>query len=142
MSILTSLTLPLAASTARSSAGPSVLQGPHQVAQKSTITGCSREASMTSLAKPASLPSLIRSSLVRPPPVVSPIRDIRPPPSVSAPKMGPDAAYRNAAADLARGLEIDDQGFNADRRQKAPEIRLRYGGRRGVRQRMEVHRGT
>src|SRR5580698_9214147 len=72
MSILTSLTLPLAASTARSSAGPSVLQGPHQVAQKSTITGCVREASMTSLAKPASLPSLIRS----PPGAVSPISDI------------------------------------------------------------------
>ena len=39
MSILTSRTAPLASFTAFSSAGPSVLQGPHQVAQKSTITG-------------------------------------------------------------------------------------------------------
>ena len=73
-SILTSFTAPLAASTAFSSAGPSVLQGPHQVAQKSTITGVSCEASMTSLAKPASVPSLIRS----PGAAVSPMSDIGP----------------------------------------------------------------
>src|SRR5581483_9320455 len=76
MSILTSLTLPLAASTWRSSIGPSVLHGPHQVAQKSTITGCSREASITSLAKVASAPSLIKSP--GPAVSVSPMSDIGP----------------------------------------------------------------
>ncbi len=57
-SILTSLTAPLAASTTFSRAGPRVLQGPHQVAQKSTITGWMREASTTSAMKLASEPSL------------------------------------------------------------------------------------
>ena len=58
-SILTSRTLPLASVTAFSSAGPSVLHGPHHGAQKSTITGTSREASITSAMKVASVPSLI-----------------------------------------------------------------------------------
>ena len=58
-SILTSRTLPLASVTAFSSAGVSVLQGPHQGAQKSTITGTSTEASITSAMKVASVPSLI-----------------------------------------------------------------------------------
>src|ERR1700760_3008210 len=57
--ILTSFTAPLAASTAASSDGPSVLQGPHHGAQKSTITGTSRLAVMTSAAKVASPESLM-----------------------------------------------------------------------------------
>jgi len=60
-SSLTILTAPLASVTAFSSAGPSVLHGPHQGAQKSTITGTSWEAWMTSSMKVASDPSLIRS---------------------------------------------------------------------------------
>src|SRR5579864_8787274 len=56
---LTSLTAPLASATAFSSEGPSVLQGPHQGAQKSTITGTSRLASSTSAAKVARPESLI-----------------------------------------------------------------------------------
>jgi len=55
-------TAPPAALTASSSIGPSVLQGPHQVAQKSTTTGTCIEASTTSAMKVASLVSLIRSS--------------------------------------------------------------------------------
>jgi len=51
----------LAARTAFSSAGPRVRQGPHQVAQKSTITGWVFDASITSFMKEASVPSLIRS---------------------------------------------------------------------------------
>ena len=58
-SILTSRTLPLASVTAFSSAGVSVLHGPHQGAQKSTITGTSTDASITSAMKVASVPSLI-----------------------------------------------------------------------------------
>src|SRR5947207_289538 len=60
-SILTRRTLPLAAATAFSRVGVNCLQGPHQVAQKSTITGVSREASITSAMKLASEPSLIQS---------------------------------------------------------------------------------
>src|SRR5271154_3750501 len=59
MLILTSLTAPFASFTTFSSAGPSVLQGPHHGAQKSTMTGTSREASSTSAAKVSSEESLI-----------------------------------------------------------------------------------
>ena len=59
-SILTRRTAPLASITAFSSAGPSVLQGPHQVAQKSTITGTVCEASITSATKLLVSLSLIR----------------------------------------------------------------------------------
>src|SRR6185312_170099 len=58
MLTLTSLTAPLASATAFSSEGPSVLQGPHQGAQKSTITGTVREASRTSAANVSSELSL------------------------------------------------------------------------------------
>ncbi len=51
MLILTSRTLPPAARTTRSMIGPSCLQGPHQGAQKSTMTGWLRDASITSFMK-------------------------------------------------------------------------------------------
>src|SRR3569833_4424318 len=54
MLIFTIFTAPSAALTAASSCGPRVLQGPHQGAQKSTITGVVRLASSTSAAKVAS----------------------------------------------------------------------------------------
>src|ERR1041385_8431636 len=59
MLTLTSLTAPLASATAFSSAGPSVLQGPHHGAQKSTITGTARDASRTSAANVSSVLSLM-----------------------------------------------------------------------------------
>ena len=59
MSILTSFTRPPAALTTFSSVGVRVLQGPHQVAQKSTSTGMVREASMTSAMKVFWSPSTI-----------------------------------------------------------------------------------
>ncbi len=59
-SILTRRTLPLASVTAFSSAGVSVLHGPHHGAQKSTMIGTSWEASITSAMKVASVASLIR----------------------------------------------------------------------------------
>src|SRR5579859_3687286 len=62
MSILTSLTLPLASLTTFSIIGCRVLQGPHHGAQKSTITGTVREASSTSLANLVWSLSLIRSA--------------------------------------------------------------------------------
>src|SRR6201996_9476225 len=111
MSILTSLTLPLAASTARSSAGPSVLQGPHQVAQKSTITGWMRDSSTTSLAKPASVPSLIKS-----PAVVSPIRDIPSPRHLVLVRLQDGTRrpppQRRRASHRRHGVEVDDQGLD------------------------------
>src|SRR5579871_5269487 len=115
MSILTSLTLPLAASTAFSSAGPSVLQGPHQVAQKSTITGCSRDSSMTSLAKPASVPSLIQS-----PDSVSPISAIVPPPksrglSCAQDGLQPSVSQRRPRSRLGERAEVDHQRLYAER---------------------------
>ncbi len=51
MSILTSLTLPLAALTTFSSTGASCLQGPHHSAQKSTSTGWRFDSSITSFTK-------------------------------------------------------------------------------------------
>ena len=66
ISIFTSFTFPRAAVTARSMAGPNCLQGPHQGAQKSTMTGVSREASITSAMKPVSVPSLISPGGVAP----------------------------------------------------------------------------
>ena len=51
MLTLTSATLPPASRTVFSSIGASCLQGPHQGAQKSTITGVSCDASITSAAK-------------------------------------------------------------------------------------------
>ena len=51
MLILTSVTLPPASLTVFSRIGASCLQGPHQGAQKSTITGVCCDASITSAAK-------------------------------------------------------------------------------------------
>src|SRR5947207_13270478 len=51
ISILTSLTLPLAAWTTFSSTGASCLQGPHHSAQKSTRTGWRFDSSITSFMK-------------------------------------------------------------------------------------------
>src|SRR5262245_20688689 len=51
ISILTSLTLPLAARTTFSKTGPSCLHGPHHSAQKSTSTGWRLDSSITSLTK-------------------------------------------------------------------------------------------
>ena len=50
---------------AASSTGVSALQGPHQSAQKSTITGCSAEAAITSAAKVSSLTSISTASNAR-----------------------------------------------------------------------------
>ena len=55
---LTMRTAPLAARTTFSRIGPSCLQGPHHGAQKSTMTGCSNEASTTSAMKLAVVTSL------------------------------------------------------------------------------------
>src|SRR5215813_13523727 len=64
MSILTSLTLPLAALTAFSSTGVSCLQGPHHSAQKSTSTGWRRDSSMTSFMKLSVVVSLTTGAAV------------------------------------------------------------------------------
>src|SRR5215203_5728281 len=62
MSILTSFTAPLASLTTFSIIGCSVLHGPHHGAQKSTMTGTVREASITSLANLVWSLSLMRSA--------------------------------------------------------------------------------
>ena len=62
MSILTSLTAPLASLTTFSIIGCSVLHGPHHGAQKSTMTGTVRDASITSLANLVWSLSLMRSA--------------------------------------------------------------------------------
>ena len=66
MFILTSRTAPLAAVTAFSMIGDSVLQGPHHGAQKSTSTGWRRDSSRTSLAKAWVVVSLMRSAALAP----------------------------------------------------------------------------
>src|SRR4051795_12330370 len=62
MFILTRRTAPRAARTTFSMIGLKVRQGPHQGAQKSTRTGCLRDASRTSLAKVCVVVSMTRSS--------------------------------------------------------------------------------
>src|SRR5262249_43739412 len=62
MFILARRTAPLVARTAFSMIGLSVRHGPHHGAQKSTRTGCLREASSTSLAKVWVVVSMTRSS--------------------------------------------------------------------------------
>src|ERR1051325_4805750 len=52
-------TAPLLARTTFSRIGPNCLQGPHHGAQKSTMTGCSNEASTTSAMKLAVVTSLM-----------------------------------------------------------------------------------
>src|SRR5262249_32404512 len=64
ISILTSLTLPLAALTAFSKIGVSCLHGPHHSAQKSTSTGWRLDSSMTSLTKVCVVVSLTDASAV------------------------------------------------------------------------------
>ena len=70
MSILASLTLPLAAFTAFSRIGVSCLHGPHQGAQKSTSTGCCLDSSITSFMKACVVVSLttLSAAAVIPPP--------------------------------------------------------------------------
>ena len=62
MSIFTIFTRPPAERTTFSSVGVSCLQGPHQVAQKSTRTGRVREASTTSFMKVFWSPSMIMAA--------------------------------------------------------------------------------
>src|SRR5712691_9508805 len=68
MSILTSLTLPLAALTTFSSTGTSCLHGPHHSAQKSTSTGWRLDSSITSLTKVWVVVSLTTAAAVASPP--------------------------------------------------------------------------
>src|SRR5690606_8117135 len=60
--ILISRIAPAFSLTTFSSAGVSCRQGPHQGAQKSTSTGCSSDASMTSPLKAWSVESLISTA--------------------------------------------------------------------------------
>src|SRR5262249_51773048 len=60
MLTLTRRTAPFASRTAFSRSGPSCLHGPHHGAQKSTMTGTSCEASMTSTMNVVTSLSLIR----------------------------------------------------------------------------------
>ena len=73
MSILASLTLPLADFTAFSRIGVSCLQGPHQGAQKSTSTGWRLDSSITSFMKPCVVVSIttLSAAAVIPPPFCS-----------------------------------------------------------------------
>src|SRR5215468_8161429 len=63
---LTIRTAPLAARTVFSRIGPSCLQGPHQGAQKSTITGASNEPSTTSAMKLAVVTSFTGAAAAPP----------------------------------------------------------------------------
>src|SRR5436190_20612251 len=66
---LTIRTAPLAARTVFSRIGPSCLHGPHHGAQKSTMTGCSNEASTTSVIKLWVVTSLTTAAVAAPPPI-------------------------------------------------------------------------
>src|ERR1700761_4952795 len=148
-SILTSLTAPLAASTAFSSAGPSCLQGPHQVAQKSTITGWSREASITSAMKVASDPSLTCDpegaadfAPASPNNMLTSASRAWP---WTAPKMvvAPCACNLSNVSDhpnAFQGVEIHDLGGDVQGLEEAAQAVLRDGGGGGVGQGMEVDR--
>src|ERR1700758_5252531 len=66
---LTIRTAPLVARTVFSRIGPSCLQGPHQGAQKSTITGASKEPSTTSVMKVAVVTSFTAAGPAPAPPI-------------------------------------------------------------------------
>src|SRR5665213_1334134 len=151
MSILTSFTGPLAAFTAFSRAGVSWRHGPHQVAQKSTITGTVLEASRTSATKLASEPSLMRSAAWAA--AVSPISDMVSPgrrerrlrwsrSDARATKRSAGfqpASSEKRAGSPRYGREIDDERCHAHGRQEAPEAGLAHPRGRGVDEGMEVH---
>src|SRR5690606_32148413 len=126
-----------------SSAGPSWRHGPHHVAQKSTITGVEREASITSAAKLASVPSLITSAGGAP--WVSPIR-VMPALVLSANWVNvlrsrwshPRCASTRGVGHARHGCEIHHDRAYADRRQEAAEAFAGNGRGRGVGQRVEV----
>ena len=98
-SILTSRTLPFCSLTTFSRAGPSCLHGPHHVAQKSTITGVSCDASITSLAKLAVSESLITSAPAAPPSPISMSME------TPAPSGGRVASYMAERAAPGKGME-------------------------------------
>src|SRR5215813_7115371 len=124
MSILTSLTLPLAARTTFSNTGPSCLQGPHHSAQKSTSTGWRLDSSITSLTKVCVVVSLttllgaaasplcniVMSSVLRP------CHPHRPPSAVSSDRMSRSIGPFNWASQLS----IADPGS----RRPAPKTRI------------------
>src|SRR3954451_569815 len=60
---LTSLKRPPYSRSSRSISGPSILHGPHHGAQKSTMTGTSIEASITSRSNDDSVASIIWDAL-------------------------------------------------------------------------------
>src|SRR5215813_13108514 len=66
MFTLTIRTAPAVARTVFSRIGPSCLQGPHQGAQKSTITGTSKEPSTTSVMKLAAVTSFTGAAFAPP----------------------------------------------------------------------------
>src|ERR1700741_2866632 len=108
MLTLTSFTAPFACSTTRSSNGPSVLQGPHHGAQKSTITGPSSEACSTSVANVAMVASLTfadggpdTGAGAPAPPLPALVRGLPP---------GPISAM---IATLTDGVNVGRQGLNS-----------------------------
>src|SRR5215468_11386592 len=69
MFTLTIRTAPAVARTVFSRIGPSCLHGPHQGAQKSTITGASKEPSTTSVMKLAVVTSFTAAGPAPAPPI-------------------------------------------------------------------------
>src|SRR5829696_4478653 len=148
---LTMRTAPLAARTIFSSTGPSCLQGPHQGAQKSTMTGWSNEASTTSAMKLAVVTSLTTAAPAAAPPPIKDSFAMRYFSPGTFCKTWRQADVMTSAASVARGLqirtsthrqfvEIDDARPVPAIGDKAQEIGRRNSSRAVVAQRVIVER--
>src|SRR5665213_1563074 len=140
---LTIRTAPLAARTAFSSSGPNCLHGPHHGAQKSTITGCSNEASTTSAIKVAVVTSWTETS--------APAAPLPPPINCSSaipasrwkvPTTWPHAAAMTsvAGASTRRRCNLDDARSVAAGFEKTHEAGGRHRRRAVVFERVVVER--
>src|SRR5690606_2474547 len=128
--------LPPAARTAFSSGGPSVRHGPHQGAQKSTMTGVDCEASMTSAMKPWSEPSLTMSVSGGAGPLMKLI-------SILATMLASYMGRRGAGINSARGagdVESEPDGLVAGRAHEFQHVGRADGGGGVVAKRVEVDR--
>src|ERR1700730_17320219 len=95
---LTMLTAPLAARTNRSRIGPNCLHGPHHGAQKSTMTGCSKDASTTSAIKVAVVTSLTGVAAEAAPPRPPPIKPSSAMPASPEPRQARRHIHASAAS--------------------------------------------
>src|SRR5437763_11452307 len=141
---LTMRTAPLAPRTTFSRTGPNCLHGPHHGAQKSTMTGCSNEASTTSAMKVAVLTSLTGAAAAGPPPIK--VSFVMPCvlPGICCQNGGGNPARQapRRAGSILRTAEVEDDRRVSASGDKAQQVAGRDRGGAVVFERMVVERVT